>query len=211
MKYCPSCNIYFNSDSNNCSFCNSECTNSKDVVNVQKYKDFTEKVDYDKRDKNYKLITILVCLITIISNVLMYKTNTQIFASYVCIIAVSICCIAINNMSNKLIYYHCIFYAISKLLDLYIFKTPITIVYSLPIISITFLLTIFTSKGMYKDAFGIIVFDIVLCFIPYIILSENYNTTKIPAYCSMIFGIIAIIILISKKETLIEIKKRLHL
>lgn len=211
MKYCRSCNVYFNNDNVKCTFCNDECTDETSNVNVQNYKEFTQKENIDKKELMYKVVAYIVCLISIIFNVLMYKTTPVIFSVYVCVIALSCYGILKNNLSNNLIYYHLCILSISQLLDMYIFDNPITVIYVIPVVSVTFLLTLLTTKGMFNDAFSCIILDIVLSIIPFILLLEDGMANKIPAYLSLGSGVLATIYVVTNKNTKNEIEKRIHI
>lgn len=217
MKFCRSCNVYLNNENKQCPLCSKESVDKAKVSNVQAYDDFNKKNKLDLKEKIASFLCLFLMLCLIVFNVILYDKVQNLFCIYSSILLLVIRSATKynkKNLSTNLLRIHLSLFCVMYLLDLFIFKNNIVLTYILPITTIVMLLTMFfitRKKELYQDYFGNIVIHIIICFVPIILFLTNVVSNIIPSIICLVVGIVSLFICLIKKDTKIELKKRLHI
>lgn len=217
MKFCRSCNVYLNNENKQCPLCGKESVDKAKVSNVQAYDNFNKKNILDLKEKITSFLCLFLMLCLIVLNVILYDKVQNLFCIYSSILLLvlrSVTKYNKKNLSTNLLRIHLSLFCVMYLLDLFIFKNNIVLTYILPATTIAMLLTMFfitRKKELYQDYFGNIIIHIIVAFVPIILFLTNIVNNVIPSTICLVIGVVSLFICIFKKDTKIELKKRLHI
>lgn len=220
MKYCCNCNVYLNSSKSECLLCDSEITASDKKENVQNYLDFPKRKSTDKIEFLIKIIMLYFCKCLVVLNFVSFAIFDNLFSIPACILIFGLHGL-LENVFNKKNFSHNLFmvnltvFSFTYLMDLFILSGEITLTYVLPIMTILMLVLLFfvvKNSNSYQDYFNNILIHILLSFVPFFLYFKTDGlTTVVPAAIAFVLGVISLVICLFRKDTIIELKKRLHM
>lgn len=228
MKYCPSCKVLLNNDSDKCSLCYKKTVDKNVVVNKQEY----PKYYYFSKQNHIiqgvlALLTIQFGFLAIILNIWFFAEAPVIWSVWVCFgsfilwMTTRLVIFSQRNLSIRLLAAHSIVFWVLLLLDVVFSMEGFrfwSLTYATPFLSIVFLsvtlIIVLTKTGSYPDYFGNIILHILFMILPIVLyFTTDIISTIIPGLISAIIALITLvaILVLPSKEMKEEIKKRLHI